>query len=607
MTVPDVEPTFEESGGNEYVLERHSVAKLDSDDDDYNYEEVQLDDDLIFSDDDEDLNQVVQNLKTSAPNDLGTLELPKSALEKRPEVVEDFIRNYLVKMNMARTLECFETEWYELKEREILCREDTEVVDDVYQRNQLLDDVVKGLRKEVKKYQDVTKKAKLLYEKLRKQRDFHRMHHKRVIQEKTKLIDDLRQLKKHVSAYEPTMTQLRHKYETAMKEKMLVKLERDRLQVKLTSLATEAATATRDTDGAEVADAQASSAQEPAPSPQEGRGKKKRKPPKALTKESALPIDDRPNPYRGREVAPVNMLTMRLTNTIKVHDAAVSSLSLHPKKNIVATASDDCKWKLWSLPLGELIMEGEGHKDWISDSEFHPSGSALATASGDCTVKLWNFATRECAHTFRDHTQAVWSLAFHDQGDYMATCSMDHTAKLWDLNTTKCKFTLRGHSDAVNNIVFKPYSNTVATCSGDKNIMLWDVRLGLCREKLKGHKSSINNVTYNFQGDKLASCDANGIVKVWDTRMLVIQQSGKIQEMQEIDFGSSSINRVSFDPSGTVIAAASSDGGVKCFNLETQTQAELVGHNGPVQSCKFHRNGQYLITTSSDMTMRIWS
>ena len=35
-------------------------------------------------------------------------------------------------------------------------------------------------------------------------------------------------LKKHYSSYEPTLRELKQKYETAMKEKMLTKLERDR-------------------------------------------------------------------------------------------------------------------------------------------------------------------------------------------------------------------------------------------------------------------------------------------------------------------------------------------------------------------------------------------
>ena len=64
------------------------------------------------------------------------------------------------------------------------------------------------------------------------------MHHKRVVQEKNKLVSDIKRLKKHYEHYEPTLKQLQHKYEVVMKEKMLVKLERDRLSNKLTTYET---------------------------------------------------------------------------------------------------------------------------------------------------------------------------------------------------------------------------------------------------------------------------------------------------------------------------------------------------------------------------------
>ena len=61
-----------------------------------------------------------------------------------------------------------------------------------------------------------------------KERDFHRMHHRRVVQEKNTLIDNLTKLRKHYDSYEPALQHLKKKYEVAMREKMLSKLERDR-------------------------------------------------------------------------------------------------------------------------------------------------------------------------------------------------------------------------------------------------------------------------------------------------------------------------------------------------------------------------------------------
>lgn len=51
---------------------------------------------------------------------------------------------------------------------------------------------------------------------LRKERDFHRMHHKRVVQEKNKLITDIKRLKKHYASYEPTLVTLKQKYEVCI-------------------------------------------------------------------------------------------------------------------------------------------------------------------------------------------------------------------------------------------------------------------------------------------------------------------------------------------------------------------------------------------------------
>ena len=72
--------------------------------------------------------------------------------------------------------------------------------------------------------------------KLRKERDYHRIHHKRVVQEKNRLIDDIKRLKRHYSQFEPTLQQLKGKYEVAMKEKMLARLERDRAVGQVTGL-----------------------------------------------------------------------------------------------------------------------------------------------------------------------------------------------------------------------------------------------------------------------------------------------------------------------------------------------------------------------------------
>merc|ERR1719199_450127 len=158
----------------------------------------------------------------------------------------------MMKHSMKRSLDSFQTEWYEMQTNGTFKGSEIEVVPDIYTRNQSLHEEVILLRQELEKAREVAGRAKETWDKFKKERDFHRMHHRRVVQEKNKLMIDLKRLKRHYEQYEPTLTELRHKYEVSMKEKMLMRLERDRFLARTESLQKQLAQAQY--DGKEGAD-----------------------------------------------------------------------------------------------------------------------------------------------------------------------------------------------------------------------------------------------------------------------------------------------------------------------------------------------------------------
>jgi hypothetical protein len=232
------------------VLERVEIS--DDEDEEFEYNAV---DEVGFGDDDDDDDDGEEQDLADA---LASLQMDKtvaaggaaaggeaaaggghnlrSVTVVRPSVVDDFIRNFLIKTNMRRALDTFNTEWYELESKGKLGEEYTKAVPDIYMRNQELDEQVVRLRAELAKMREITAKAQGTWDKFRKERDFHRMHHKRVVQEKGKLTVDLKRLRKHYEAFEPTLKDLQRKYEVAMKEKMLMRLERDRMRARVATL-----------------------------------------------------------------------------------------------------------------------------------------------------------------------------------------------------------------------------------------------------------------------------------------------------------------------------------------------------------------------------------
>lgn len=57
---------------------------------------------------------------------------------QRLEVVDDFIRNFLIKHQLNRSLEVFQQEWYEMAQKGRLTDDNIGQVPDVYIRNEKL-------------------------------------------------------------------------------------------------------------------------------------------------------------------------------------------------------------------------------------------------------------------------------------------------------------------------------------------------------------------------------------------------------------------------------------------------------------------------------------
>jgi hypothetical protein len=555
--------------------------------------------------------------------------MPVASVVSKPTVVDDFIRNFLMKHGMKKSLDCFQAEWFQLVQEGRVPADDARAVPDIYTKNQQLEAELQQLRAQVQRAEKVAEDAKGMWDKFRRERDTHKMHHRRVVQEKDKLLSDLRRVKAHVDNLEPTVRQLRKRLDEVGKEKVLLTMERDKLASRLEALEVQhpgTTTSALDSTGASSGSAgssrsagsaartHAAAAQRSYASMSEE--EKKRNLTSAMggashsggkggfgassaRKDAPFPPAERENPYLEAAFDPLELERFTLNKTFKAHSHAISALAMHPTKPVVATASDDRSWKIWSLPKGDLVISGEGHKDWISGCDFHPQGTILATASGDATLKLWDLKNAVCAATLTDHTHAVWDVAFHDLGDFVASCSLDHTARLWDLRSGRCRQTYRGHVDSVNALCWQPFSNNLCTGSGDKTVALYDMRSGLCVQSFYGHSNAVNHVAFNLRGDSIVSADADGALKVWDVRM--VTERCTITTAARMPF-----NQARFDRSGQRIVAASDSGVLKVFGLDGKPLADLVGHEEAVQAVVLDPQGKFAVSSGADATLRLW-
>ncbi|XP_054334466.1 sperm-associated antigen 16 protein isoform X3 [Pongo pygmaeus] len=528
-----------------YYLEQVTITEASEDD--YEYEEIP-DDNFSIPEGEEDLAKAIQMAQEQA-TDTEILER-KTVLPSKhavPEVIEDFLCNFLIKMGMTRTLDCFQSEWYELIQKGVTELRTVGNVPDVYTQIMLLENENKNLKKDLKHYKQAADKAREDLLKIQKERDFHRMHHKRIVQEKNKLINDLKGLKLHYASYEPTIRVLHEKHHTLLKEKMLTSLERDKVVGQISGLQeTLKNLQTRHSYHAPQIKVDRSREKENAPEGptqkglREAREQNKCKTKmKGNTKDSEFPIDMQPNPNLNvsKENLSPAKFDYKLKNVFRLHELPVSCVSMHPHKDILVSCGEDRLWKVLGLPKCNVLLTGFGHTDWLSDCCFHPS--------------------------------------------------------------ERCRCTLYGHTDSVNSIEFFPFSNTLLTSSADKTLSIWDARTGICEQSLYGHIHSINDAIFDPRGHMIASCDACGVTKLWDFR--------KLLPIVSIDIGPSPGNEVNFDSSGRVLAQASGNGVIHLLDLKSGEIHKLMGHEDEAHTVVFSHDGEILFSGGSDGTVRTWS
>jgi WD40 repeat protein len=227
---------------------------------------------------------------------------------------------------------------------------------------------------------------------------------------------------------------------------------------------------------------------------------------------------------------------------------------------LVGPGSDDCSWRMFHLPSGELVMSGEGHAGWLAAVAFHPQarsagrmppartvqvplaqsadgarpGAAmaslgtgprprpdgrgrpapqatlLASAAGDAAVKLWSFALRRCVCTLRGAGLACRARPVSAAG----SGSPPACSPARDMRTPRpgdAGKTAAWPMRAARTSPTSPLSSQ--QCELSQGFM---ATLGTAAARARaGHGAGVRGVAFHEAGDFLASASLDGCARVW--------------------------------------------------------------------------------------------
>jgi hypothetical protein len=147
-----------------------------------------------------------------------------------------YIKNYLMKFDMTKTLKIMEQEFFEKLSQGIINIEDLPNVPELYLESENLQEKIGNIQKELDDAKIYAEKANSLFLKLNKAKENEKIKHRRVQQEKVKLIKEIEKLKKVYEDDNKIYKDLKKKYWDVTKESLVLEQEMKGLTSKVSNL-----------------------------------------------------------------------------------------------------------------------------------------------------------------------------------------------------------------------------------------------------------------------------------------------------------------------------------------------------------------------------------
>lgn len=144
------------------------------------------------------------------------------SFSKGAERADVYIKNYLMKFDMVKTLKILEQEFFEKLSQGIIDMEKIPNVPDLYLESENLQERIGNIQKELDDAKIYAEKANSLFLKLNKAKENEKIKHRRVQQEKVKLIKEIEKLKEVYDEDNKIYKDLKKKYWNVTKNTLVL-------------------------------------------------------------------------------------------------------------------------------------------------------------------------------------------------------------------------------------------------------------------------------------------------------------------------------------------------------------------------------------------------
>ncbi len=332
--------------------------------------------------------------------------------------------------------------------------------------------------------------------------------------------------------------------------------------------------------------------------------------------------------------------TSECLRIFKGHQEGVNAVVITPNGRFVISGSEDTMLRLWNIETTKCLRIFNGHQGAATAVAITPKGQYIVSGSQDKTLRLWHRRTAQCLRIFKGHQGGVTTVAVTPDGEFLVSGSHDKTLRLWDIKTAKCLKIFKGHGDSVLTMVVTPDGRFLISGGQDKTLRLWEIATARCLRTFRGHRESVTTLSITPDGQFVVSGSEDRTLRLWDLDPKAQPQRAAFQVCRQQDHWKSQSSPERFRrhiawattawESGKAVTAykylaqARSINGYerapellslnatisgilprKCLRGEWLL-GRFEGHDDEVTSVTVTPDGEFAISGSEDMTLRVW-
>lgn len=152
------------------------------------------------------------------------------------ERADVYIKNYLMKFDMEKSLKILEQEFFELLSKGEIRIEEIPNVPAVYIQSEKYQESIGNIQKELDDAKIYAEKANSLYIRLSKAKEKEKIHHRRVQQEKQRLLKEVDKLTKVYEQDKLVYNELKNKYDECIEKTLILETDLKGMHAKLSGM-----------------------------------------------------------------------------------------------------------------------------------------------------------------------------------------------------------------------------------------------------------------------------------------------------------------------------------------------------------------------------------